>query len=399
MIDNLYCKYAHSSIQHIICDRNVFTNFLPCSHAIIPNNETCLVTCAHISDPCFQHWCVHIFLLSFAEPGYNYIRTYIPIYSVCLYMHCVCMCTLSGSFTGNQHKWPKVDIHIYLFFSLSHIWRVLYIRMYVRMYILCMYICTYVHTVSTWAYSLLTPTVCTVLIVCTRSLAYDLCMYVRVQKIFRSLCRYNKLAHIPESVRACVMLEELSLDGNVLTDLPVRINRGDTSLLAHLTTCTPHHMHASPHAHLTACTPHRMHTSPHAHLTACTPHHMHTSPHAHLTTCTPHRMHTSPHSHLTAFTPHHMHTSPHAHLTTCTPPHAHLTTCTPHHMHTSPHAHLTAFTPHRIHTSPHAHLTTCTSYCMHTSPPAHLTTCTLHRMHTSPHAYTWVPFHFLTHYN
>ena len=36
MIDNLYCKYAHSSIQHIICDRNVFTNFLPCYHIIIP---------------------------------------------------------------------------------------------------------------------------------------------------------------------------------------------------------------------------------------------------------------------------------------------------------------------------------------------------------------------------
>ena len=29
-----------------ICDRNVFTNSLPCSHAINPNKETCLVTCA-----------------------------------------------------------------------------------------------------------------------------------------------------------------------------------------------------------------------------------------------------------------------------------------------------------------------------------------------------------------
>ena len=35
-----------SSIKHIIYDRDVFTNFLPCSHAINPNNETCLVTCA-----------------------------------------------------------------------------------------------------------------------------------------------------------------------------------------------------------------------------------------------------------------------------------------------------------------------------------------------------------------
>ena len=43
---NLYCIYAHSSIQHILCNRNAFTNFLPCSHSINPNNETCLVTCA-----------------------------------------------------------------------------------------------------------------------------------------------------------------------------------------------------------------------------------------------------------------------------------------------------------------------------------------------------------------
>ena len=165
---------------------------------------------------------------------------YVCTYNTCTFslFVCVCMCALSGSLTGNQHKWPKVDIFTFSFHCHTYVWRVLYI-------------CTYVHTVS-----LLTRTVCTVLIVCTRSLTYDLCMYVRVQKIFRSLCRYNKLAHIPESVRACVMLEELSLDGNVLTDLPVRINRGDTSLLAHLTTCTPHHLHTSLLAHLTKCTPH-----------------------------------------------------------------------------------------------------------------------------------------------
>ena len=46
IINNIYCKYAHSPIQHIICNRNLFTNFLPCSHLINPNNETCLVTCA-----------------------------------------------------------------------------------------------------------------------------------------------------------------------------------------------------------------------------------------------------------------------------------------------------------------------------------------------------------------
>ena len=46
MIDNLYCNIVHSPMQHIICNSNVLTNFLPCSHAINPNNETCLVTCA-----------------------------------------------------------------------------------------------------------------------------------------------------------------------------------------------------------------------------------------------------------------------------------------------------------------------------------------------------------------
>ena len=36
-------------VQHnvlLLCSRNVFTNFLPYSHAINPNNETCLETCA-----------------------------------------------------------------------------------------------------------------------------------------------------------------------------------------------------------------------------------------------------------------------------------------------------------------------------------------------------------------
>ena len=33
-------------MQHIICNRNVFTNFLPQSDTIISINETCLVTCA-----------------------------------------------------------------------------------------------------------------------------------------------------------------------------------------------------------------------------------------------------------------------------------------------------------------------------------------------------------------
>ena len=46
MTDYLYCKYVHSPIQHIIYNTNVFTNLLPYTHAINPNNETCLVTCA-----------------------------------------------------------------------------------------------------------------------------------------------------------------------------------------------------------------------------------------------------------------------------------------------------------------------------------------------------------------
>ena len=46
IVDNLYCLYVHSPIQHIMCNRSVFTNFLLCSHSNNPNNEACLVTCA-----------------------------------------------------------------------------------------------------------------------------------------------------------------------------------------------------------------------------------------------------------------------------------------------------------------------------------------------------------------
>ena len=47
MID-IYTANIHT-VQyniHIICNRNVFTNCLPCSHTINITNETCLVTCA-----------------------------------------------------------------------------------------------------------------------------------------------------------------------------------------------------------------------------------------------------------------------------------------------------------------------------------------------------------------
>ena len=63
----------------------MFTNFLPCSHAINPNNEICLVTCAT--------WlmCVHFFLPSTPQPGYKYVHMYLThndhlSYSCGLYM-------------------------------------------------------------------------------------------------------------------------------------------------------------------------------------------------------------------------------------------------------------------------------------------------------------------------
>ena len=73
MIDSLYSKYAHSSIQHNIkCNRNVFTNFLPCSHAINPNNEACLVTCAESLTCATWLMYAQVFLWSNPQPGYKY---------------------------------------------------------------------------------------------------------------------------------------------------------------------------------------------------------------------------------------------------------------------------------------------------------------------------------------
>ena len=37
----MYVVNDRHFIQHIIWDRNVFTNYLPCSHVINPNNEAC----------------------------------------------------------------------------------------------------------------------------------------------------------------------------------------------------------------------------------------------------------------------------------------------------------------------------------------------------------------------
>ena len=56
----IYTANMHIAQYNIIyaIELNGLTNFLPCSRTMKP---ACLVTCAHISDPCFQRWCVHTF--------------------------------------------------------------------------------------------------------------------------------------------------------------------------------------------------------------------------------------------------------------------------------------------------------------------------------------------------
>ena len=58
----------------------MFTNFLPRSHAINPNNETCLVTCA-VSLTC-AIWLMYaqFFLRSTPQPGYKYLC----VYAICV---------------------------------------------------------------------------------------------------------------------------------------------------------------------------------------------------------------------------------------------------------------------------------------------------------------------------
>ena len=109
--DKLYWQYAHSPIQHIICNRNVFTNFLPCSHAINPNNETCLVTCA-VSLTCAT-WLTYVctvFLRSTPQPGYKYIclvRSRLVLHSR---THDQLECTKVGVKLIPQHHLPvEVD--------------------------------------------------------------------------------------------------------------------------------------------------------------------------------------------------------------------------------------------------------------------------------------------------
>ena len=84
------------TVGALVSNRNVLTNFHPCSHSINPNNETCLVTCAT-----YVHGlCMHSF--SFDLPlnqdtstyvqnigtdlHHAYVRTYIGIHHVVLHV-------------------------------------------------------------------------------------------------------------------------------------------------------------------------------------------------------------------------------------------------------------------------------------------------------------------------
>ena len=87
----------------IICNRNVFTNFLPCSHAINPNNKTCLVTCA-VSLTCAT-WLTYVSTHSFPFD----LRTYVPL-----------------------NRDSSTHVHTY-------------VRTYVSTIIFSAYVCTYVH--------------------------------------------------------------------------------------------------------------------------------------------------------------------------------------------------------------------------------------------------------------
>ena len=106
MIGNLYYKYAHSSIQHIICNRNVFTNFLPRSHAINPNNETCLVTCA-VSLTCATWLCTHSFPLIYPSTRIHY--WYIYVCTLLVYVYC--MYSRICSYCKYVYTVHKTDAH------------------------------------------------------------------------------------------------------------------------------------------------------------------------------------------------------------------------------------------------------------------------------------------------
>ena len=57
---------THSQISNITCRGEEFTDFMPCSRSINPNNETCLVTCsvscAHTPVTCAPTlMCAHLY--------------------------------------------------------------------------------------------------------------------------------------------------------------------------------------------------------------------------------------------------------------------------------------------------------------------------------------------------
>ena len=67
------------SIQHISCNGDVFTIFLPCFQSINPNNETCLVTCA-VSLTCLHGFYMHDF--SFDPPLNQDTSVHILLYGL-----------------------------------------------------------------------------------------------------------------------------------------------------------------------------------------------------------------------------------------------------------------------------------------------------------------------------
>ena len=92
MIDYLYinmCIVQYNILQRI-CNRNVFTNFLPCSHTITPNNETCLVNCA-VSLTCTT-WLMYVCTVFLLDCPSASMYVYKVQYSTLQYLEFYC-CT------------------------------------------------------------------------------------------------------------------------------------------------------------------------------------------------------------------------------------------------------------------------------------------------------------------
>ena len=54
-----------------ICYRNVFTNVLPCSHTINPNNENVSGDLCSITDVCYMAYVRTVFPLNYPSTGYE----------------------------------------------------------------------------------------------------------------------------------------------------------------------------------------------------------------------------------------------------------------------------------------------------------------------------------------